>query len=184
MFLFPAVLRCWFVLLASSIFSYYYPLSPSVPCTCCFHGIGLSGVDMVGVVFCAFPPFHLLMAYSLFPLLPPCEIELSLSARYQDLSFCFNLLVRLFSFFSLYLDSCLVQSQEHSQQLLSPGVSVRIPILHLRCLNLRVNAYICAKLICYFLGVLFSAPFFTLYSHFYPPYNLELYEPAYSTLFL
>lgn len=73
-------------LLLSHIITLFLPVSPFFFLFSSWYR--LSGMDMVGVVFCAFP----------FPLLPPCEIELSLSARYQDLSFCFNLLVQLFPF--------------------------------------------------------------------------------------
>lgn len=58
---------------------------------------------------------HLFMVYFPFSLLPPCEIELSLSARYQDLSFYFNLLVRLFPFLSLTLSGPRTKTQPAAQ---------------------------------------------------------------------
>ena len=57
---------CCLLFLFSSNFSYYYPIYPLCSLHLFFSWYRLSGVDMVGVVFCAFfsSPF-----YGLFPLL-------------------------------------------------------------------------------------------------------------------
>lgn len=97
------------------LFPFYFPillpyfssLRFSVSCSCvsCYR---LRGVVWIRLALSSLH-FPFILLWLIPPFLPPCEIELSLSARYQDLSFCFNLLVWLFPFL---IPICVQQGQE------------------------------------------------------------------------
>lgn len=96
-------LFCFWLLLFASL-SFYFPillpyfssLHFSVSCSCvsCYR---LRGVVWIWLALSSLH-FPFILLWLIPPFIPPCEIELSLSAWYQDLSFCFNLLVWLFPF--------------------------------------------------------------------------------------